>query len=81
MLACDLTLLNNQFNQGYEGVQVFYVSISDEEGKATMFSDKKKENWGPLRNSVNDEFNKYLIMQDALKFLVDKKFFICDGNH
>jgi len=81
-LSCDLTLFDNKFTWGYkEGARVFYISISDEEGKLAMFSDKEKQDSSPLWNSMNDEFNEYLKLQDALKFLVDKKFFVCDGNH
>lgn len=81
-LPCDVTVLDNKFARGYEeGARVFYVSISNEEGNAATFSHKEKDNWGPLWNSVNDQFNEYLKTHDALKFLVDKKFFVCDGNH
>ena len=39
-LSSDLTTLENQFSRGYEEeARVFYVSISDEEGKQVMFSD------------------------------------------
>lgn len=81
-LSCDLKLLENQFIHGYEeGARVFYVSISNEEGQSGIFSATEKEEWGPLWNSVNDEFNEYLKSQAVLKHLVDFKFYVCDGNH
>ncbi len=81
-LSCDLTLLENQFSHGYEeGARVFYVSISDEDGQTTVFSNREKDEWGPIWNSVNDQFNLSLKSKAALKHLVDYKFFVCDGNH
>ena len=80
-LSSDLIALENQFSTGYEeGAQVFYVSISDEELKQVMFSDQEKEEWGPLWNEVNNEFNQCL-QSGPLAYLVDNKFFVCDGNH
>lgn len=81
-LACDLTLLENQFSGGYEeGARVFYVSVTDEDGQSSVFSAAEKESWGPIWNAVNEEFNSHLRSEPALKFLVDHKFFVCDGNH
>ena len=80
-LSSDLIALENQFSRGYEeGARVFYVSISDEESKQVMFSDEEKEEWGPLWNEVNNEFNQRL-RAGPLAYLVDYKFFVCDGNH
>ena len=48
-LICNLTQLENNFSTNYEdGMQVFYVSISNEEGKTSQFSNSEKEAWGPL---------------------------------
>lgn len=81
-LACDLTLLEHQFCRGYEeGARVFYVSVLDEDGQSAVFSTAEKEEWGPVWNSVNDDFNNFLKSQSVLKHLVDQKFYICDGNH
>ena len=30
---------------------------------------------------MNDEFNRFLDSHEALKHMVDCKFFVCDGNH
>ena len=80
-LAADLIALKNQFSRGYEErARVFYVSISDEESKQVMFSEEEKEDWGPLWNEVNNEFNQRL-QSGPLAYLVDYKFFVCDGNH
>jgi hypothetical protein len=81
-LACDLVLLEQQFINCYEeGARVFYVSIADEQGHTDVFTPAEKNKWGPLWNIVNDEFNKQLTSQAALKHLVDHKFYVCDGNH
>jgi len=81
-LACDLTLLENQFSGGYkEGARVFYVSVCDEEGQSAVFSEAEKEAWGPIWNSVNDDLNNVLKSQLVLKHLVDHKFYVCDDNH
>ena len=80
-LSSDLIALKNQFSRGYEqGARIFYVSISDEESKQVMFSKQEKEEWDPLWNEVNNEFNRRL-QSGPLAYLVDYKFFACDGNH
>jgi len=77
MLACNLTVLENQFSGGYEeGARVFYVSMCDEEGQSGVFSEAEKEAWGPLWNLVNDDFNNVLKSQPVLKHLVDHKFYV-----
>ena len=45
-----------------------------------MFSVEEKQEWGALWNLVNDQFNDQLRSNDCLRYLVDAKFFICDGN-
>ena len=81
-LACDLTLLENQFSGGYEeGARVFYVSISNEDGQSGVFTPAEKDEWGPIWNEINHDFNTYLMSQAALRHLVDYKFYVCDGNH
>jgi len=71
-LACDLTLLEHQFTGGYEeGAWVFYVSICDKDGHSEVFNPAEKEEWGPLWNVVNDEFNTMLMAQLVVKHLVD----------
>ena len=78
-LSSDLFALENQFSRGYvEGAQVCYVSIPDEKGKQVMFSEQ--EEWGPLCNEVNNEFNQCL-QSGPLANLVDYKFFVYEGNH
>jgi len=63
-LACNLTLLENQFSGSYEeGARVFYVSMCDEDGYSGVFSEEEKAAWGPIWNSVNDDFNKMLKSQ------------------
>lgn len=81
-LFYDLKLLENQFSHGYkEGACIFYVSIADEDGKTSLFSDAERQEWGRLWNLVNDQFNVHLRLHNVLKHLVDQKFYICDENH
>ena len=81
-LASDLIQLEQQFVHGYEeGARVFYVSVADELSQTSLFSLAEKDDWGELRNSVNDEFNGFLQSHVALQHMVDCKFFVCDGNH
>jgi hypothetical protein len=45
-LSCDLTQLEADFVHGYrEGVAVFYVSTTDEQGVVHTFSDAEKQSW------------------------------------
>jgi len=75
-------MLEHQFSGGYEeGAKVFYVSVCDEKGQNFVFTSAEKEEWVPIWNSVNDNFNNMLKSQPVLKCLVDHKFFVCDGNH
>ena len=60
---------------------MFYVSLADELSQTSQFLSAEKDDWGELWNSVNDEFNRFFDSRDALKHLVDCKFFVCDGNH
>ena len=81
-LASDILALEQQFVYGYEeGAKVFYVSIADEQSCTGVFSLEEKQEWGALWNLVNDQFNDQLRSKDCLSYLVDAKFFICDGNH
>jgi len=81
-LACDLTLLENKFTNGYEeGARVFYVSIADEDGNLLEFSVAEKEAWGPLWNAANEKFTMLLKSNPHLAYLAESKFFVCDGNH
>jgi len=43
--------------------------------------EEERSAWDPLWNFVNDEFNSKLKTNPVLKYLVDYKFFVCDGNH
>ena len=81
-LASDILALEQQFVYGYEeGARFFYVSIADEQSCTGVFSVEEKQEWGALWNLVNDQFNDHLRSNDCLRYLVDAKFFICNGNH
>lgn len=81
-LSCDVTRLEQDFAFGYEdGARVFYVSISNEQGEYGVFTEEEKAEWGHLWNTVNDAFNLHLSSIPELRHLVDKKFYVCDGNH
>ena len=57
------------------------MSIADEQSCIGVFSVEEKQEWDALWNLVNDQFNDHLWFNDCLRYLVDAKFFICDGNH
>ena len=81
-LASDILALEQQFVYEYEeGARVFYGSIVDEQSCTGVFSVEEKHEWGAFGNLVNDQFNDQLRSNDCLRYLVDAKFFICDGNH
>ena len=81
-LACDITELEQEFAGGYrDGVAVFYVSTTDEEGQSQEFSDKEMSKWDPIWREKNKMFTRYLESRRELNFLKNLKFFICDGNH
>lgn len=81
-LQCDLTKLEQDFVHGYrDGSNVFYVSLTNEQGEMEMVTDADKEAWGPLWNEENDIFNAMLEEIPGLKNFQESKFFVCDGNH
>lgn len=81
-LSTDLAKLEQEFVHGYrEGSSVFYVSLTDEEGKTQEVTEAHKVSWGPIWNSKNDEFNSYLESVPELFGVKDLMFFVCDGNH
>lgn len=81
-LQCDLTKLEQDFVHGYrDGSNVFYVSVTNEQGQTKMVTDAEKEAWGTLWNEENDAFNAMLMATPGLQDLVGSKFFVCDGNH
>ena len=54
-LESDLSKLEQEFVHGYrDGASVFYVSITDEDGKSREVTSEDKEKWGPLWKSKND---------------------------
>lgn len=67
---------------GYpEGAAVFYVSITNKDGKTQVFTDADRAAWGPLWDAENDTFNNYLDFVPKLRCLTKIMFFVCDGNH
>jgi len=59
-LQCDLTRLENKFVNGYkDGSTVFYMSITNEQGKEEQLSNASKELWGPLWNEKNNANEKF----------------------
>ena len=81
-LQSNLSKLEQEFVHGYrEGAAVFYVSITNEDGKTQEVTDADKAAWGPVWDAENEEFNKYLDSLPELKALANLMFFVCDGNH
>jgi len=81
-LKYDLIKLEQQYVHGYlEGLAVFYVSITNEQGEEESVIDDDKASWGPYWNEENDIFNALLRVFPELQHLQNSKFFVCDGNH
>ena len=81
-LTSDLAKLEQEFVHGYrEGASVFYVSVTNEEGKTQEVLEADKASWGPIWNSKNDVFNTFLLSDPHLACFTNLMFFVCDGNH
>ena len=81
-LSSDLAKLEQEFVHGYrEGASVFYVTITDEEGKTHEVTEAHKASWGPIWSAKNEEFNSFLMSVPELANLHNLMFFVCDGNH
>ena len=81
-LSSDLGKLEQEFVHGYrDGASVFYVSLTDEEGRTHEVSEADKASWGPIWTSKNDEFNSFLRSVPELASFENLMFFVCDGNH
>jgi hypothetical protein len=81
-LPADLTKLEQEFVHGYrEGASVFYVTITDEEGRTREVNEADKASWGPIWNAKNEEFNDFLLSVPELVNFKNLMFFVCDGNH
>jgi len=75
-LACDLKLLEQEFNVGYrDGAMVFYVTTTNEAGEALSFIEEEMEGWDPLWKKRNDIFNAEVDAMPELRFLKNLKFF------
>jgi hypothetical protein len=74
--------LEQEFVHGYrEGASVFYVIITDEEGRRHEVNEDVKASWDPIWKSKNDEFNDFLLSIPELASFKNLMFFVCDGNH
>lgn len=81
-LQSDLIKLEQEFTHGYrEGAAVFYVSMTNEDGKTQEVTEADKAGWGPIWRAPNDSFNSYLESVPELKGFANLMFFVCDGNH
>jgi hypothetical protein len=81
-LSNDLGKLEQEFVHGYgDGASVFYVSLTDEEGRTHEVSEADKGSWGPIWCAKNDEFNSFLRSVPELASFDNSMFFVCDGNH
>ena len=81
-LSCDLDLLEHEFAVGYrDGAAVFYVTISNEAGEISEFTEEEKDKWDPFWKEKNNTFIAHLESKPELRFLKNLKFYVCDGNH
>jgi hypothetical protein len=81
-LSSDLSKLEYEFVHGYRnGASVFYVSLTDEDGRTHEVSEADKASWGPIWEAKNDEFNSFLRSVPELAGYENLMFFVCDGNH
>ena len=81
-LPSDLAKLEQEFVHGYrEGASVFYVTITDEEGKTHEITEADRASWGPIWSAKNEEFNTFLLSVPELACFQNLMFFVCDGNH
>lgn len=81
-LQSDLMKLEQEFVHGYrEGAAVFYVSLTNEDGKTQEVTDDMMASWGPLWQVENDRFNIFLDSDPELRWMSKMMFYVCDGNH
>ena len=81
-LPADLAKLEQEFVHGYrEGASVFYVTITDEEGRTHEVNEADKASWDPIWNAKNEAFNDFLLSIPELASFTNLMFFVCDGNH
>jgi len=79
-LQSDLAKLEQEFVHGYrERASVFYVTVTNEDGKTQEVTEADKDNWGPIWNAKNEEFNTFLFSVLELNGMTDLMFFVCDG--
>jgi hypothetical protein len=81
-LPADLSKLEQEFVHGYrEGASVFYVTITDEEGRTHEVNEADKASWNSIWHAKNEEFNSFLLSVPELASFKNLMFFVCDGNH
>ena len=81
-LPNDLAKLEQEFVHGYrEGASVFYVTITNEEGKTHEVTEADNASWGPIWSAKNEQFNSFPLSVPELAVFTNLMFFVCDGNH
>lgn len=81
-LGSDLVKLEQKFAVGYrDGAAVFYVSTTNEAGESSTFTEDEINSWDPLWKQRIDIFNAYVDSIPELRFMMNMKFYVCDGNH
>jgi hypothetical protein len=81
-LTSDLAKLEQEFVHGYrEGASVFYVTVTNEEGKSHEVTEADKASWDPIWRAKNEDFNSFLLSVPELSGFTNLMFFVCDGNH
>jgi hypothetical protein len=81
-LQNDILKLQSDFVHGYRaGAAVFYVSLSDEQGREMDVTAEDRDQWDEHWRQRDLEFEAFLDADDNLKFLSNKFLYVGDGNH
>ncbi len=78
----DVRRLQNEFMMGYrDGDRAMYVSQHNNLDEDLHVTDDIKATWSPLWLEANAEFDAILQRDSDLSHLVEKIFFVWEGNH
>jgi len=81
-LSSDIQRMEQEFAYGYlDGMVAFYVSITNEVGESSPFTDEEVDGWDDWWKYMTANFNAYTESLLDLNFMKNMKFFVCDRNH
>ena len=81
-LATDIEKLKIDFIHGYQvGTTVFYVSITNFQGLENVVTDIESQGWDVNWIKKDKEFEHFLNSHPKLHVLLNKFFYIWNGNH